>query len=486
MTTKLLRLYFLGTLAAIGGFVLIQPTGWLEVFWQVAIGWVAAAAVVFGMRRHRPRCAVAWYLFAAGVFLNSTGILAQAVGDKILHLEGYPTIADPLWLALYPGLGIGLILLIRSRSSLSDWPAILDTTTITTGLGLLSWVFVIHPQASDPTLSLLGRAAVVSYPVGDVIVLAMMVRILVDGSKLAPSLRLLLASMLTFLVGDISWAVIFHFGLTPGPLALHLLEANFGIAYSLVGAAGLHRSVGSAADRVPAREAGLSAPLLAGLTIASLIAPVLLIAQAVDGVVSDPVAIGVSSAAMFALVVGRMAGLLRQIQVQSAQLRDLSRIDELTGLPNRRAWSLELPVALERARRDGRPLSVAMIDLDHFKRFNDTYGHPAGDALLRGAAHGWREKLRVVDVIARYGGEEFVVLLPDADGPEATTVLERLREATPSGQTFSAGVATWDELQTGSELIACADAALYVAKTGGRNCTVVADAPERSRAVNVH
>jgi len=115
----------------------------------------------------------------------------------------------------------------------------------------------------------------------------------------------------------------------------------------------------------------------------------------------------------------------------------------------------------------------AILDLDHFKKFNDTYGHPAGDTLLRGAADGWVPKLRAVDLLGRYGGEEFIVLLPASSGPEAATVIDRLRDATPSGQTFSCGVATWDGQESGEEMIARADRALYEAKAGGRNRTVV-------------
>lgn len=157
-----------------------------------------------------------------------------------------------------------------------------------------------------------------------------------------------------------------------------------------------------------------------------------------------------------------------------AELRRLAEVDELTGLPNRRAWSVELPVAIERARRDQAALSIAMLDLDRFKRFNDEYGHQAGDRLLKTAAAAWSGQLRAVDHLARYGGEEFIVLLPGASTELATMVLERLRSATPAGQTFSAGVATWDGNETSEELIARADQALYQAKDAGRDRIQVA------------
>src|SRR5674476_807530 len=117
----------------------------------------------------------------------------------------------------------------------------------------------------------------------------------------------------------------------------------------------------------------------------------------------------VSSTALFLLVVTRMAQLLWQVEEQARHLRQLARVDELTGLPNRRAWNSDIDDALERARRDRLPLSVAMIDLDHFKLFNDEFGHPTGDRLLKSAAAAWQGELRAVDGMARYGGEEFIL-----------------------------------------------------------------------------
>ena len=179
--------------------------------------------------------------------------------------------------------------------------------------------------------------------------------------------------------------------------------------------------------------------------------------------------------ALILLVLTRMVQLLRQLEEQTARIRALSHTDELTGLPNRRAWTVELPRAMEQARRNAVQLSVAMLDLDFFKVFNDTYGHPAGDRLLKAAGAAWQERLRAVDYLARYGGEEFLVLLPDADAVLARQVIDRLRDRTPLGQTFSAGVATWDGTETSDELVTRADAALYAAKQAGRNRILLAE-----------
>ena len=108
-----------------------------------------------------------------------------------------------------------------------------------------------------------------------------------------------------------------------------------------------------------------------------------------------------------------------------------------------------------------------MIDIDHFKAFNDRHGHPSGDALLRRAAEAWRNRLRPGDIIARYGGEEFTVLLPDCGTPQALAVADALRTLMPSGQTCSVGVATWDGQESGPQLVARADEALYDAKRAG-------------------
>lgn len=156
-----------------------------------------------------------------------------------------------------------------------------------------------------------------------------------------------------------------------------------------------------------------------------------------------------------------------------AQLNRLSLTDVLTGLPNRRAWEQELPKALARARRTETPLSAVMIDVDFFKRFNDTHGHLAGDAVLRDAATAWSRTLRTDDVLARYGGDEFAALLPDCDLDAAHTVAERLRLATPRGHTCSIGIACWDGHETGTELVERSDAALYKAKTSGRDIVEV-------------
>ncbi len=157
-----------------------------------------------------------------------------------------------------------------------------------------------------------------------------------------------------------------------------------------------------------------------------------------------------------------------------AQLEALARTDALTGLPNRRAWDEEVAREIERSRRQGHPLTLAMVDLDHFKRFNDAHGHAAGDEMLAEVASSWRQALRSNDVLARYGGEEFAVLLPACEADQAIALLERLRAATPRGETCSVGVATCEPGDTVATLGRRADEALYEAKRAGRDRLTVA------------
>jgi len=154
-------------------------------------------------------------------------------------------------------------------------------------------------------------------------------------------------------------------------------------------------------------------------------------------------------------------------------LSQLAREDGLTGVANRRTLDERLPQEMARAKRQKTPLSVVMIDLDHFKRFNDRRGHAAGDALLRNSAQAWLRQLRPTDLLARYGGEEFTLVLPSCDEEQAEHMVERLQPLMPERQTFSAGIATWNGHDSPQALLAMADRALLQAKRGGRNRIVI-------------
>ena len=164
------------------------------------------------------------------------------------------------------------------------------------------------------------------------------------------------------------------------------------------------------------------------------------------------------------------------------RLADQAREDDLTGLPNRRAWNERLPIELSRSQRDEAPCAVALIDLDRFKLYNDEHGHLHGDQFLRDVAQAWRGALRPSDFLARYGGEEFTLLLPNCDTEGARQTVRRIAAAVPDGQTCSIGIARWDGIEPADVLMDRADQALYQAKRLGRNRVETAEPRAVSQA----
>jgi diguanylate cyclase (GGDEF)-like protein len=154
--------------------------------------------------------------------------------------------------------------------------------------------------------------------------------------------------------------------------------------------------------------------------------------------------------------------------------------DELTGLANRRSFFSQCKDEFKRAQRYRVPFSLLMLDIDEFKKINDTYGHDAGDQMLQCIAHTLRNKIREIDLLARLGGEEFGILLPNTKAEDASCLAERLRlaveEQTCSAQesemkvTVSIGITTFrDDMQNFEDVLKIADSAMYLAKNGGRN-----------------
>jgi diguanylate cyclase (GGDEF)-like protein len=162
-----------------------------------------------------------------------------------------------------------------------------------------------------------------------------------------------------------------------------------------------------------------------------------------------------------------MAALRHEIGRLSEEVRGLARLvltDSLTGLGNRRSWDEQLSRELALSRRSREPLSVAVLDLDDFKAFNDSHGHRAGDRLLVGVAAAWRSELRDVDALCHWSGGEFVALLHNCPRDRADAVIARLAAATPQGRSCAAGAACWDGWETEHELLGRAEQALYEAK----------------------
>lgn len=184
-----------------------------------------------------------------------------------------------------------------------------------------------------------------------------------------------------------------------------------------------------------------------------------------------------------------------ELQEVNERLEKLAITDGLTELVNHRHFQQLLAAEVTRQQRERRPFAVLMMDVDHFKHYNDSHGHPAGDGVLKRLARIMRENVRASDVVARYGGEEFVVLLLDTDHERAMGIAEKLREMIASHPfpyaseqplgyvSVSVGVAVWpDHGATPEALIAAADKALYAAKRFGRDVVVAAHEEDKGKS----
>ncbi|BFU42618.1 diguanylate cyclase [Krasilnikovia sp. MM14-A1004] len=479
-------------LLAIVAFVLV-PNATASAMIYDGAEFALVAAMVAGVRRNRPAAVAAWSLLIAG---QAASVLADVMYDVyalILHDDTWPGPWDVPYLLGYVGTIGGLCGLLRRRNRGRGYAGLIDSLLIGVACALLSWVFLIRYLAESETMGTLGQAVTLAYPCLDLVVLALVAWLLTTDGKRRAAFLLLVAGTTTALIADDLWAFVDMTSYHPALSVGRFVNATFLVSFLLLAMAITHPSMVVVGLPTPAPATRpMSWRRLGLLAGAALIAPALLAWQALTGhgTVRDALAIAVASAAMFLLGLTRMTMLIRRLhrqarvmQQQAERLRELAEQDPLTGLPNRRTWDESLPAALVRAGRDGTPVTVAIVDLDHFKAFNDRHGHQMGDRLLKEAAATWADGLRRGDLLARYGGEEFVALLPSADEAEAARVIDRLRRRTPMGCTFSAGLAAWDGRETGEALLARADRALYRAKAAGRDRIERAEAAPTTRSL---
>ncbi|GAA0897882.1 GGDEF domain-containing protein [Virgisporangium ochraceum] len=454
-----------------------RSVGW-EIGFQSGLSFACGIAMLAGLRRMPVHQRWPWALVTVGVLSAAVGPIPAELDTDWFPGDG-PDIADVFYLAFYPAAAAGLVLMIRKLRRRTDWAAVVDALTVTVGIALFLWAYAIAPVLRDATTLLSVRVVAVAYPVGDLLLLALTILLLRSSGRQGRRAPLIVATAIgLYLAGDWLWVVLplLDENVVNAWLTDRLINYGYLLSFALLASATVRTGVQDDGPAAPA-VSQISRAQLVLLTGAVLISPGLMIAEQVSGDIVDGYAIAIGSAAMFLLVMSRFTQLLKQAERQSQVVHEMSRRDELTGLPNRRAWAQEVPQILGKCKANGVPVSVGMIDLDRFKMFNDTYGHPAGDRLLKEAAAAWNEQVRHSDVLARYGGEEFLVLLPGAGTAEAAVVLERLRPVTPMGQTFSAGLATWDHAETLEMLVARADRALYTAKADGRDRICYAPAP---------
>ena len=274
-----------------------------------AIGASAIVAVLAGVAINRPRPRLPWILFACGQALFVGGDIIAYNWTRFFGGElPYPSAADALYLLVYPCLLVGLLVLIHERNPTRDRASLLDALIVATGVGVLSWAFLISPYAHDATLSLGTKLVSIAYPVADLLLLGVVLRLAMGAGRRGVAFNLLVCGAGALLVTDalFGWRLL-HGGYETGGA----LDPGWIGFYALWGAAALHPSMRTLSEVAPEADRVLTRRRLGLLAGAALIAPTVLIVRLLEAHWSDAALIAGSSLVLFALVVARMAGLVR-------------------------------------------------------------------------------------------------------------------------------------------------------------------------------
>jgi diguanylate cyclase (GGDEF)-like protein/PAS domain S-box-containing protein len=327
------------------------------------LGLSGVIAVLAGIQMHRPNARVPWWCFVLGLFLFWLGDMYTYSYPKLFHVAvPFPSIGDGIYLAVYPALMLGLLVLVRRRNRGGDGPGLIDSLIMSVGLALISGVTLIAPYAHDPTMSLLPKLVSIGYPMGDIILLAAAIRLAVDAGKRRPSFYLLVASIITLLSTDFVYGILTLNGAYNHQL---WLDAGWIFFYLLWGAAALHPSMRELDHAAGARQPRLTPLRLALLTGASLIAPAIEIIKVLRHPDADMLAIIGVSVALFGLVVGRMAGLVRQREKSIAREAALTSAGAmLVAASSRREIALAALRAASDVAREAVAIRMCRIDPD--------------------------------------------------------------------------------------------------------------------------
>ncbi|MEU8608614.1 GGDEF domain-containing protein [Actinoplanes sp. NPDC048791] len=450
---------------------------------------LAAAVLVAGVaaRRERGRHRRLWQLLAVAFAAQLAGESVWA-GYDYLTADGppAPSVADIGFLLSSTLMVVAVLVGFGGASRLRHLRGLLDSTLIMVSLAALGWHMLIRPQLTEAVV--FADLVNIAYPLLDVVLLACLGIVGMAGHKSVPmTVRLVGAAGAVNAVSDMVYTYLATFSDYDSGSWVDVGFEAATVLCLLAAVVAVRRPEPPAEPRSFDRGMPLM-PILISVTATSAL---VVFDKVGTGTVSDLslIVIGV----LFLTVMLRQylfaadrAGLAEQLALAVTEQQRLAVTDGLTGLYNRR----HLMTMVERlgAAPAGRPVSLMVVDLDHFKLVNDTHGHLAGDAVLQAAAARITATARSSDVVARYGGEEFVLLLADTDGAEAERLAERVRQRmreTPVviggaaiALTASIGVASSTDGSV-QHLMEAADRALYRAKAQGRDRVSTVAAPVR-------
>ena len=465
-------------------YVLLPPGGLAQATLFVALALTATGLLVLRLAREGLMTTPPWncLVAATGLYAAATAVwwLAPLVTGEDLP---FPSPLEAVYFASY-AFGIAFLAgIIRaryrdSRDALrATAVALTDAAILAVAAIALAWPSMIGPNLGDPELTGLTEAAAVGHPLLTAVMVGLVVRLLIAarGSR-SPAPWLLLVWVGAELGGDVAYG---HLAAAGDPFHGHPGSLAWLVSHAALAALALHPDL-------PRLTAGDDSLPLAGWRLWFPLGAVLV--PGALALFTGSVLLQLLAGAGMLLVIARlrlMSGdlaeqrrLAEELATTTRELEYLALHDPLTGLANRALFAEQLDQAWAQHRRHARGLSVLALDLDGFKRINDTYGHSAGDQLLVEAARRLQQTVRDGDTVARLGGDEFTVLLPEASSAEAEVIARRIRDelATPlemEGEALpidtSIGIAEATDRHTHpEELLREADAALYAAKEAGK------------------
>lgn len=454
-----------------GAYFLLPTSSLSKLVLYNGIGLSAVVALMVGIRKNRPDHSGAWWFFAAGLTSFLTADVIYYVLHDIVKIEAFPTLADPFYLAMYPLVITGLVILIRAHSPGRDVAGLIDACIAAVSVFALLWVLVMDTYVVDDTMGVLARITSLAYPVMDVALLAVLARFAFVVRVRGAALSMMIVAIFSLFIADVAYSVTTIAGTFQTG---SFIDAFWMLFYVLFANASLHPSMAEEVESAPQRPGRLTTARLVGLAVMTINVPLVNLFWGELGRVEVVVTAG--SIALFLLVLGRVWLLVDAIKASHELAHYNSLHDGLTGLANRALLTQHLD---EIDDHEELLTGVLFVDLDDFKMINDRLGHQAGDDLLKEVANRLSSCTSERDLVARLGGDEFAILVRQREsGHEITELAGEIvnvfsKPISLMGDdvlcSASVGVAVSDPDHGDHEtLLRNADVAMYAAKSKGK------------------
>lgn len=399
----------------------------------LVIGLASVAAIICGVRLYRPASVAPWYLFAAGQAAWVVGDAIYSWERDVRDVSPFPSAADVAYLLAYPLLVAGVGLLIRRDGRQLDVRALIDSGIVIASLGLMSWVWIAQPMIEATDVSTLDRAIAVAYPIGDILLMTMLVRLVAAPGIASVALRLLALAVFCQVVADTALAagVSSSWDYAEG---MNLLWLG---SYVLWGASALHPQMKEIAHQPGVSGDYFTVRRVSVLSAAALLPPATAAVALTQGRSLDPWVFVGGSIVLTSLVVARMAWAIVEIR-DTADQRDRlqgelfhrASHDPLTGVFNRAHMLRLITATLRRAQPSGTATGLIMVDLADFKIVNNQIGPAAADEILTQSAQRICETAGPSHPVGRLDGDQFIVLIEGADAENMTMQLAGALAAT--------------------------------------------------------